>query len=459
MEQMIKTIILQHGPEILRNGADLAEAFADLSQSSEDTQLFCDFVDTRSHTALLDAGSLPLRRQLTQYNQTVKNLSEAVKLPETTAEKVCAAFWHAVYDAPVPAVLQQSLRHQRQDRITQAFSRLRSKLHGVKPVPLILAIAAVAALLLPFFLPSPNISAVTETEDPNAHPHGIPVEWKDSWRVYKEGDITYRNGERVKEKGEYLTQRNGYVCYENGKMIKNEWRQWDGRTYAFGIYGRMCTGLIYIDGDYYGFHKDTGEMLTGEVLDEWLTDYPDDEWDVTLIFDENGVYQYTKSIYYHPRENPDTCRYTWDDIKSYKKNDELWLHLGNYLPDGRDCTYFSVEASNITLTKGTPDGKWQLYLYYEANEESHDPEGKWVCYDASYHPETGTVTAEVLPQYEWYYDWDDKLFSSDYISRYLLVYDGIVYGAECSFDVRISKLVRQDTWPSVGTDFETWEGL
>lgn len=134
MEQILKEIIRQHGIEFLRNGADLAEAFTALSQSKEDTQLFCDFVDIRGYIALLDAGELPLLRQMKCYKQTVSKLAQAAGIPEDAAESVCSAFWHGVYGSSTPSEMLQCIYQKRKETAAAILHTVLDFLKSIRPL-------------------------------------------------------------------------------------------------------------------------------------------------------------------------------------------------------------------------------------------------------------------------------------------------------------------------------------
>ena len=291
------------------------------------------------------------------------------------------------------------------------------------------AIAGVVNYISANYIKSPVEGLLVAIDNIEPHPSGIPVQ-----KIYKD-----------------------YYCREetDGKYtyVKDAWREFDGKYYYFGEDGKMRIGGIWSmigpeDEEWnfkvYGFHKKTGEMLTGEVSRELLTDVPVDEpykinGESTFCFDENGVFQWEETIS-APME-PHNLTLTWDDVSSqksymnfkYSDDPEKRYWLAEYdLPVDDTYRYISCEASNITLTKGQPDKGWGLFIYCSPSDgEDWD----WICLvNPSYDPETGKVTAEAeIPE------------DCGYVGGCMLVYGGIPWGAECSFDMTVTKVVRQET--------------
>lgn len=289
-----------------------------------------------------------------------------------------------------------------------------------------LAIAGVVNYISTNYIKSPVEGLLVAIDNIEPHPSGIPVQ-----KIYKD-----------------------YYCREEteGKYtyVKDAWREFDGKYYYFDEDGKMRTGGLYSmrgpSGDYetYGFHKETGEMLTGVVSRELLTDEPVEEsyklnGESTFCFDENGVFQWEQTI--ATAIEPQNLTLTWEDVcsqksyfdYSYSDDPEKRYWLPEYdLPIDDAYRYISCEASNITLTKGNPDKGWNLYIYCSPKyEEGWD----WIfLVNASYDPETGKVTAEAeIPEY------------CGSVGGCMLVYGGIQWGAECSFDMTVTKVVRQET--------------
>ena len=83
------------------------------------------------------------------------------------------------------------------------------------------------------------------------------------------------------------------------------------------------------------------------------------------------------------------------------------------------------------MSKGKLSGKWYLYIW----GRTPDTDEHWIRYaEAMYDPETGKVTAEA--------ELDESI---SHISACMLVYDGIQWGAECSFDMTVTKLILRTT--------------
>ena len=302
--------------------------------------------------------------------------------------------------------------------------------------PLVIFAAAVLAIVLSIagavnyisanYIKSPIGGLLVAVDKIEPHPSGIPV----------------------------LKINEAYYCREeiDGKYtyVKDAWREFDGKYYYFDEEGKMRTGDIWTewnperkDIEEFGFHKMTGEMLTGEVSRDLLTDKPFDapyeiNGESTFCFDENGVFQWEK-IEFNPMDSK-TITLKWED--SYQRAEELYScpYYPLFVSDGggfygeSGCEYISCEANNITLSKGKMSGKWYLYIW----GSTPDTDAHWIRYaEAMYDPETGKVTAEA-----------ELGESISFISACMLVYDGIQWGAECSFDMTVTKLLLRttDTW-------------
>lgn len=289
----------------------------------------------------------------------------------------------------------------------------------------VFAIAGVVNHINTNYIKGPTGSRVA-IDEIGTHPSGIPVQ--------KIGEAYYC---REKTDGKYT-------------YVKNAWREFDGKYYYFEEDGKMRTGGIWRmrgpsnSHETYGFHKETGEMLIGEVSRELLTDAPVGEpyeidGERTFLFDENGVFVWEQTV--SVLMEPENITLTWDDVSSqksyanYKYYDDsekrYWLPKYD-LPHDSGYWYISCEASNITLTKGQLDKGWGLFLYCAPTfKEGWD----WICLaNTSYDPETGKVTAEAeIPE------------DYGYASGCMLVYGGIPWGAECNFDMTVTKLIRRET--------------
>lgn len=268
------------------------------------------------------------------------------------------------------------------------------------------------------FIEGPTGSLVAIAEI-GTHPSGIPVQKID-------GDYYCRE-----------LSNDDYV------YVERAWREFDGKHYYFGEDGKMRTGGIWHMWDpsdnygTYAFHRETGELLTGEVSRDLLTDAPFDasymiDAESTFCFDENGVFQWEKLVF-NPMESMAVVQ-TFEDVRDYAE-EYIGYPLfpseggGYYAESG--CEYISCEATNITLSKGNLNGKWTLYVWGKTPwTESH-----WIRLgEAKYDPETEKVIVEA--------ELDENI---EYISGCQLVYHGIQWGAECSFDMTVTKLVRRVT--------------
>lgn len=273
------------------------------------------------------------------------------------------------------------------------------------------------------YIKSPIDGLLVAIDNIEPHPSGIPVV-----KIYE-----------------------NYYCREeiDGKYtyVKDAWREFDGKYYYFDEEGKMRTGDIWTewnpgrkDIEEFGFHKMTGEMLTGEVSRDLLTDKPFDapyeiNGESTFCFDENGVFQWEK-IECNPMDSK-PITFTWED--SYQRAEELYscpyyplfVSAGGGFYGESECEYISCEANNITLSKGKLSGKWYLYIW----GSTPDTDAHWIRYaEAMYDPETGKVTAEA--------ELDESI---SFISACMLVYDEIQWGAECSFDMTVTKLLLRTT--------------
>lgn len=279
---------------------------------------------------------------------------------------------------------------------------------------IVFAIVRVATHVNTNYIKGPNGSLVAIAEI-GTHPSGIPVQ--------KIGDAYYC---REETDGKYT-------------YVKGAWREFDGKQYFFDTDGKMRTGGLYSmrgpSGDYetYGFHKETGEMLTGVVSRELLTDAPSGiSGEITIYFDDRGKYHW-ENVDYAPMESQ-TVTLTWEDIHSQTSymniKPESWYTIPHYNIALSNCDSIVCEASNITLSKGSLNGKWYLYISASADDDI-----RWHRLgEAEYDPETGKVTAAA-----YFYD-----APYEFISACMLVYEGLQWGAECSFDMTVTDAMTFD---------------
>lgn len=102
-EEILRELIRSRGTEYLRKGNLFVNAVEDMGGAKGDVRLLRYLAEVDGASALLDAGGKPQAVRQTIYSQTVEKICDHALVSPEYSNKICAAFWRAVYNEAPPA--------------------------------------------------------------------------------------------------------------------------------------------------------------------------------------------------------------------------------------------------------------------------------------------------------------------------------------------------------------------
>lgn len=194
----------------------------------------------------------------------------------------------------------------------------------------------------------------------------------DSTGVTNEGDSELYSTQPT-EMASQDSQKNGWEegnqrYYENGVLVENQFKEIDGNTYYFGLYGYKTTGNLVLNGDYYCF-DDNGIMkkdyFDGEYYHGSDGKQIENQWKYVngygrMYFDDNGNYYYAWS-------GEDGSEY----YESYEIDGDFYLFDSNGVMQANkeyENKYYGSDGKSVRNTWVKLSGG---YKYYDEEGNSY----------------------------------------------------------------------------------------
>lgn len=277
-----------------------------------------------------------------------------------------------------------------------------------------------ATLVATMTLAAPMVASAAEAGDGAWQSNAKGWWWQYSNGSYVTNDFVEVNGntyyfgangymatgwQEIETKSEYsnYTHKNWYYFESNGAMVKDSWKQIDGKWYFFDGTGAMAQDGTYYIGDKEQVFAPSGQWVSGWTFDSYT---------------HNG---YTQSGWYYANSDGTPYDYdTSDDIDGgWLQSGSYWYYISSY--SGKLYTSTSVSVKGTTYcfnSRGQMVTGWYQYgntasdwMYCNADGTAYDG---WLAYNGS-----------------WYYINDGYMEASDWVKssensdvRYYLGRDG-----------------------------------
>lgn len=282
-----------------------------------------------------------------------------------------------------------------------------------------------ATLVATMTLAAPMVASAAEAGDGAWQSNAKGWWWQYSNGSYVTNDFVEVNGntyyfkadgymatgwQEIETKSEYsdYTWKNWYYFESNGAMVKDSWKQIDGKWYYFGADGAMYSRGTYYIGDKEQVFAPSGQWVSGWTWDAYTYD--------------NG---YTECGWYYANSDGTPYDYnTSDDVDGgWLQSGSYWYYIDNDGEMAQNTTrtvngvkyYFNSKGQMVTgwYQYGNTVSDWS---YCNADGSVYDG---WLAYNGSwYYINNGDMVAS---------DWVKSSESNDV--RYYLGRDGkMVYG-------------------------------
>lgn len=260
-----------------------------------------------------------------------------------------------------------------------------------------------ATLVATMTLAAPMVASAAEAGDGSWHSNDKGWWWQYSDGKYVTNDFVEVDGatyyfkadgymakgwqkvEKKSENGSY-TWTNWYYFESNGAMVKDSWKQINGKWYYFGADGAMYTGTRYVD-DKQQVFAPSGQWVHGWTWDSYTDDYGNDVAGWYYANSDGTPYDYDSE----------------DDMNGgWLQSGDKWYYINSW--NGQMATgwvtvkdveyYLNAKGEMVTgwYQTGSDAGDW---IYCNADGSVYDG---WLAFNGS-----------------WYYMNDGRMASNDWI--------------------------------------------